>query len=634
MIVGSAGHIDHGKTALIKALTGVETDRLKQEQERGITLDLGYAYTPLANGDTLGFVDVPGHEKLLHNMLAGATGIDYVLLVVAADDGIMPQTLEHLQILDLLGRHEGVVAISKIDRVTPARLAEVSQQIAALLAPTGLVGSAIFPLSSLSGQGVAPLRQHLETVAQNFPDKRRQGGFRLAVDRSFTLRGVGTVVTGAIFSGQVAVDDTLRLSPSGLTVRVRGLHVQNQPAQTGRAGQRSALNLAGVEKAQIRRGDWVLAPFLQMPTMRMDVRVRLLADADPLRHWSPVHIHLAAAHVTGRIALLEQETLMPGGETLAQLVLDKPLTATLGDRFILRTATASATLGGGRVLDAHAPARGRRSPQRLAILAAWQGLTVAQIFAALLECAPNGVNLVAFAANANVTEDELRRLTQTVPCVVAQLRPPATAFSPERWHTLGEAALEVLQRQHAEHPDALGLNAEQLRMRTSPQMSRAAFAARLESLLDQAKLARDGSWLHLPAHRITLGAAEQARWQTVAPLLAATLLQPPRVRDISRALGMDEAAMRDLMRRLARLGKVYLVAHDHYYLPDAVNQLADILRQIAANQAAAEIHAAEFRNRIGTGRKLAIQLLEFFDRIGFTRRVGDAHRLRNDSLRF
>ncbi len=634
MIIGTSGHIDHGKTSLVKALTGIDADRLKEEKERGITLDLGYAYAPLPNGDILGFIDVPGHEKLVHNMLAGATGIDYVLLIVAADDGVMPQTVEHVQILDLLGLHRGVVALTKIDRVSPARVEAVATQVSALLASTGLAGSPVFSLSSVTGLGVAALRQHLEAAAQNLTAISSGGGFRLAVDRSFTLSGVGTVVTGTVFSGIVNVGDQLLVSPSGLEVRIRGIHAQNQPAQNGCAGQRCALNLAGLEKSQVQRGDWMLTPFLHAPTHRIDVRMQLLDEAPPLKHWTPVHIHLGAAHVTGRVALLEQETLTPGSTALAQLILDKAVGAALGDRFIIRDASAQHTLGGGGVLDTHPPARGRRTLQRLAMLQAWQCRTIPEIFAALLDGSPNGVDLTTFAANANLSDDELRRLTETVPCVIARLRPPATAFSPTRWQSLCDTALNVLAREHAEVADSLGLNAEQLRMRTSPQVTRAAFAALINHLLESQKLAKDGSWLHLPGHRISLGDVEEKLWCEVEPILAAEPLQPPRVRDIGRMLGVDEAVIRNLMRRLARMGRVYLVAHDHYYLPAAVSRLAEIVRQTAADHVKGEIYAAEFRTRIDTGRKLAIHILEFFDRVGYTRRVHDAHRIRNDLLQF
>src|SRR5262245_41034678 len=297
MIVGTAGHIDHGKTSLVKALTGVDADRLPEEKARGITLDLGYAYTRLASGATLGFVDVPGHERLVHNMLAGATGIDYVVLVVAADDGPMPQTREHLQILELLGLRRGAVALTKIDIVGAERVEQARAEVQALLDGTGFAGSQVFALSSATGAGVAPLRERIEAEARQVSLRPEGGHFRLAIDRCFTLVGTGTVVTGTVFSGAVAIGDTLVLSPPGIKVRVRSLHTQNQPAQRGAAGQRCALNLVGegFDKSKVERGQWVLAPPLHAPTARLDVQLTLLgSESEALMHWTPAHFHLGS----------------------------------------------------------------------------------------------------------------------------------------------------------------------------------------------------------------------------------------------------------------------------------------------------------------------------------------------------
>ncbi len=374
MIIGTAGHIDHGKTALVRALTGVDTDRLPEEKARGITIDLGYAYQPLDSGETLGFVDVPGHERLVHTMVAGAIGIDFVLLVVAADDGPMPQTHEHVQVLDLLGLARGAVALTKIDRVPVERASEASAEIRQFLSATGLAESPIFPVCALTGEGIGDLRHYLQDAARQTPARSGGERFRLAVDRSFTLMGIGTVVTGTVHNGSVRVGDRLLISPSGREARVRGIHAQNQPAECGEAGQRCALNLAGpdLHRQDIHRGDWVLDAALHVPTARLDVELRVLAaEEQPLRHWTPVHCHLGAADVTGRVAVLEGEAIAPGAAGLAQLVLDHPVAALHGDRFILRDQSASRTLGGGRVLDVAPPARGRRKPQRLELLRAF-----------------------------------------------------------------------------------------------------------------------------------------------------------------------------------------------------------------------------------------------------------------------
>src|SRR5262245_27327937 len=337
MIVGTAGHIDHGKTTLVKALTGVDTDRLKEEKARGISIELGYAYLPLESGDVLGFVDVPGHERFIHHMLAGATGIDFALLVIAADDGIMPQTLEHVDILDLLGVSRGAVALTKIDRAEAGRSEEVAAAITELLAKTSLAGAPVFKVSAVSGEGMPNLLDHLRAEAAAFTRRAEQGMFRLGVDRCFTLAGAGTVVTGTVFAGSARVGDELMVSPSGRKVRVRGIHAQNRAAQEARAGDRCALNLAGVAKDEVARGVWIVSPALHAPSARFDAKIRLLPGASrALKHWAPVHLHLGAAHLTARVAVLDAEEVPPGGSALVQVVLEEPHCACHGDVFIVR----------------------------------------------------------------------------------------------------------------------------------------------------------------------------------------------------------------------------------------------------------------------------------------------------------
>ena len=362
MIVGTAGHIDHGKTALVKALTGVDADRLKEEKARGITIDLGYAYSDLGDGRQLGFVDVPGHERFVHNMLAGATGIDAALLVVSAAEGIKPQTVEHLQIVDLLGLDRGIVALTKADLADDDEILERMAEVETLLATTSLKGAEIVPVSALTGQGVDELKAKLLALGES--GKGATGFARLAVDRCFVLTGAGVIVTGTVHAGEIRVDDRLLLTPSGLEARVRSLHAQNRAAEVGRAGERCALNLTGprLSKDAIRRGDWVVSPELHAPTDRLDVRLHLLAsEGQPLKHWSPVHVHLGSAHVMGRVALLEGDRLAPGDTALAQLVLDDKIGALAGDRVILRDPSATRTMAGAAVIDPFGPPRNRRS---------------------------------------------------------------------------------------------------------------------------------------------------------------------------------------------------------------------------------------------------------------------------------
>jgi selenocysteine-specific elongation factor len=629
VIIGTAGHIDHGKTALVKALTGVDADRLKEEKARGITIDLGYAYTPLPNGDILGFIDVPGHEKLVHKMLAGATGIDFVLLVIAADDGPMPQTREHLAILDLLGLDRGAVALTKIDAVAPERVIAAQGEVAALLAGTQLQDCPLFAVSSLSGAGIPALRAHLEASAAAMPPRAATGHFRLAVDRVFTLSGTGTVVTGTVFSGEVRSNDRLLVSPAGTEVRVRGIHAQNQPADSGRSGQRCALNLAGAlaDKEHIHRGDWVLAAAAHYPVQRVDVRLRLLASEEKaLRHWTPLHFHLGAADLTARVALLEGDAVEPGASMLAQLVTDKPVCAAHGDRFVLRDQSATRTLGGGQVLDTDAPARNRRKPERLAVLRALELPDATESLTALLEGSAQGADLVQFARNRNLRADEL-----PVPRDTAQVQTTDEhwAFTHRHWDGLLQALLAKLAELHQREPDALGPDRERLRRVALPTLPRAAFRAALDELLQAGAIQQTGAWLHLPEHKVQLSAQEEQLWAAVRPLLEAQRFQPPRVRDIARSLLVEEDKVRLLLKRVTRTGQTCLVAHDHYFTREAVDELAEIVRALSETEGSAL--AAAFRDRIGTGRKLAIQILEYFDRVGYTRRIGDTHRLRSES---
>ena len=621
MIIGTAGHIDHGKTSLVKALTGVDADRLPEEKARGITLDLGYAYVPLSDGATLGFIDVPGHEKLIHNMLAGATGIDFLLLVVAADDGPMPQTREHLAIAELLGIRQGAVALTKCDAVDAARVDAAEQEIRALLAPGALAGAPILRVSARTGDGIAALHTHLAACAVEHRASGSEGRFRLAIDRRFTLAGIGTVVTGTVFSGVVHVGDTLMLSPSGHSARVRSLHAQDRAAERGHVGQRVALNLTGdFSRDDIRRGMWALDPRQHLPLDRFAVTLRLSRDElQALRHWVPVHVHLGAEDVTGRVALLEADVLAPGNEGLAEIVLDRPLCCVVGDRFVLRDASATRTLGGGRVLDIFPPARHKRASTRLDALRLAAGGDPAVVLRQQIENTPAGIALERFAAGWNLADDEAEALVAGLDLVRIDTREGTLGFARRQWQTLDEKLCAALAAEHARAPDMLGAEHERLRRLTLPTLPRAAFDRLVDEALAAGRISQTSSWLHLPGHRIALSPADDALWATLAPMIEAAPFQPPRVRDIARSTGIAEDTVRALMKRVARTGKLYPVALDHYFADGAVAELAAIVTSLCRDKGAAR--AGDLRDRIGGGRKVAIHILEFFDRIGYTRRV-------------
>ena len=634
MIIGTAGHIDHGKSALVRALTGTDPDRWEEEKARGITLDLGYAYATCDDGTRLGFVDVPGHERLVHNMLAGATGIDFVLLVVAADDGPMPQTREHLEIIDLLGLGRGAVALTKSDLVDAERLGEVQAQVTGMLHGTSLAGAPAFPVSSVSGAGLDALRAHLAAQAALTQSRDGRGRFRLAVDRAFVLKGTGVVVTGTAHSGTVAIEDRLVLAPRGLEVRVRGIHAQNAAVERGAAGQRCALNLTGPKlgKDTVGRGDWLVDPELHSPTDRIDVELRVSRNVGrPLQHWTPVHVHLGAARITGRVAVLEGDALAPGATGLAQLVLDAPTLALRGDRVILRDQSARQTLGGGRVLDDAPPTRGRRSAQRIAMLRALGRDDALEALAELVELVPGGVDLARYGRLWNLDAAAAARLRDQPSLVEVPGPSGPVAFSPRRWELLQSRLLEGLAAEHQQHPERLGPDRERLRRLTDPSLPRPVFAALLDALVAVGQVAVHGALLHLPTHSVKLTIPDQRLWNDdVLPILRAHPYNPPRVRDVARRLGLEEDRVRRLCKTLVAQGELFLVAHDHYFPRQSVADLAAILRDL--NECDGEARAATFRDRIGTGRKVAIQILEFFDRLGLSRRIGDSHKVFQDTL--
>jgi len=636
VIVGTAGHIDHGKTSLVRAITGVDTDRLKEEKSRGISIDLGFAYLPTPKGDVLGFVDVPGHERFVHNMLAGASGIDFVLLVIAADDGVMPQTSEHLAIVDLLGIRRGVVAISKADLVDEARLAEVHVEIANALADTALAGIDMLAVSSQTGQGIDALRERLFAEAHGFAQRAPRGRFRLAVDRSFTLPGAGTVVTGTVLSGAVAVGDQVTVSPAGLSARVRSIHAQNRAAETGRAGERCALNLTGesISKDAISRGNVVIDPHLHAPAERIDATLRVLAsEIRPLGQWMPVRLHHAAAEVGARIVLLGDAPIAPGTQALIQLVLEKPLAAAVGDRFVLRDTTAQRTIGGGTFLDLRAPARKRRTPERLAQLEAHAMPDPVAALNALLERPPGYADFTAFCRDRALSDEE--REAVVAKTNVFRLTTPKAelGLSPANWLRLKRGMLAVLQTFHAENPDLSGIGMERLRLQLEPRLPAPAFAAMLQGLARTKEISLDGAWVRLASHEVRLTPQDEATWRAIEPLIGgAERFRPPRVRDIAGMTRRSEPDLRRLFKLLGRVGRVDEVAHDHFFLRTTVTEMVGIAVTLAAADPNGEFTVAQFRDQLLNGRKVAIQILEFFDRHGVTMRRGDLRRINKHRL--
>lgn len=635
MIIGTAGHIDHGKTSLVKAMTGIDADRLKEEKARGITIDLGFAYWPQASGDVIGFVDVPGHERFVHTMLAGASGIDFALLVVAADDGVKPQTREHLAIMDLLGVARGIVALTKVDRATQDRREEVVAQIRTVVRGTGLAVAEIIPVSIVSGEGIGVLKERLRDAATALNVRRSDGLFRLAVDRSFTLVGAGTIVTGTVLSGRVSVGDHVVLSPSGLWARVRSIHAQNRPAEQGRAGERCALNLSGegISKEAIARGDMVLDPQLHAPTDRIDATLRVLAtETKPLGQWFPARLHHAATEVGARVVLLDDEPIHPGGEATVQLVLEAPIAAAAGDAFVLRDTSGQRTIGGGRFIDLRGPLRHRRSADRQAQLSALAHDDPSDAMRALASAPPQFFDLQRFARDRAMSEPSASTLAADLGLMCVD-GASGIVLSAATWKGFVEGLLASLATFHAEHPDLQGMGLERLRLQASPRFPAHVFRSALAILVREKKLVIDGSWVRLPEHEVRLSEEEEHLWQAVAPLLAgAERFRPPRVRDIAASLGRSEPDVRALCKVVGRLGRADEVAHDHFFLRDTVGEMVVIIRDLTANVPNGQFTAAQFRDRVDNGRKVAIQILEFFDRHGVTLRRGDLRRINNHRI--
>ena len=631
MIVGTAGHIDHGKSALVRALTGVDTDRLKEEKARGISIDLGFAYLPLQDGAVLGFVDVPGHERFVRNMLAGASGIDFALLVIAADDGVMPQTREHLAILDLLGVSRGLVALTKTDLVDADWRQAVEEDIRATVSPTVLAAAPILPVSSATGEGIDVLREALVTAAKTLPPRRSHGAFRLAVDRCFSLSGAGTIVTGAVMSGEVRVGDSVAVSPGGLRARVRSIHAQNRPAERGTVGQRCALNLTGdgVSRHEIARGDVVLDPALHAPAVRIDAELRLLAsERRPLGHWTAVRLHHAAVEVPARVASLSDESVAPGESARVQLVLDRPIAAAVQDRFILRDASGKRTIGGGRFLDLRAPQRRRRTPARLAQLDALADPDPALALAAALSRWPHHVEAVAFARDRALGEAEMRKVLAEVAHVRMADDQGAWLVSPATWTQLTESARAAVDAFHKAHPDLPGLSTQRLGKALEPALPAKVAGAVVSAMVDRGVLASEAGAVRSPEHRFGLDAKDEALWRRIEPLIAGEeRFRPPRAIEIAPLLGAPEAEVRRVLKALARQKTVVEVAPDHFFRRETVEEMAAAAADIAAGQPEGEITAAQFRDRLNNGRKVAIQILEYFDRRGLTLRRGDLRRI-------
>jgi selenocysteine-specific elongation factor len=628
LVLGTAGHIDHGKSALVKALTGTDPDRLPEEKERGVTIELGFARLVLPSGATMGVVDVPGHERFIRQMVAGATGIDVVLLVVAADDGVMPQTREHLAIIDLLGIPRGVVAITKSDLADPEWIGLVKEDVTRLLAGTSIEGAPIVAVSARTGAGLDELREALDAVAGQTESRHADLPMRLPVDRVFTIAGAGTVVTGTLWSGTVRREDAVEVLPSGRTGRVRGVQVHSQPVDRAAAGMRVAINLAGLDKDEIARGDIVATPGTLQTTDRFDALFTYLAGNEkPFESGTRVHVHHGTREVLGRVLFMDGLTeLQPGGRTFAQVRLEEPLAPRYDDRFIVRSYSPVATIGGGTVLDAAPPRRtGLRAHERglLESLAAHDlsGAATGLLASRGVPMTSAGVATALGLPRPGVADDlnkaDLERLKVGADtCFV-------TAEGLER---LLSGTVAHLLRYHDEHPLATGIAAGALRDRVDRRVPPKVFDAVLDLAAARGLVRLTGGQVRHPQAAAGALAEEDAALAALTPLLEGQGLAPGTVPELAALAGVDVGVARKALTKLVAAGVVVRLGPEMHFSAVAVQAAHE--RIVAYLQASGTMLASDARDILGTSRKYVVPLLEYLDAQGVTKREGDTRTLR------
>ena len=621
MIVATAGHVDHGKTSIVRALTGVDTDRLAEEKARGLTIELGFAYRNLDSGGRIGFVDVPGHERFVHTMAAGVGGVDCALLVVAADDGIMPQTREHVAILDFMGVRRCIVAINKIDRSEPDRVRDVIADVEGLLAGTSLVDGEIIPVSAHTGDGMDLLLLSLSEIALESGTVRVEAGFRMPVDRAFSLQGAGLVLTGTCQSGRVRIGDHLKILPSGRAVRVRALHTLNQDAEEGHAGQRLGVNVSGTDlkDGDLWRGCWLAEDGAGDVSSCLDVSLRLPADATAaFRGRGRFHVHIGTADIQAGAQVLKGGTLQPGEAGYVRLRLDRPVQAAFGDRLILRDASARRTIAGGRVVDPQAPLRRRRGEDREAFLQAMDHEDPAEAFSALLVYPNHVVDAAAFAKTRNIPLETVTEIATSAGAVAVG---GGAYTSAGVFETICQQVLAKVQDWHRAHPDHIGMPIDKLFRPGLPELNRKVWTEACTSLVEKGVVRRLGSMISASDHQADFEGGDKALWGKVEKLLRSGGKVPPRVVELAEVLDMRAAEVSAFLRRAARIGKVHPVADNRFFLPDALDDLAAVAKDLDADRAGFD--AKSFRDAAEIGRNLAIEVLEYFDALQLTQRVGD-----------
>ncbi|MBX2868631.1 MAG: selenocysteine-specific translation elongation factor [Acidiferrobacterales bacterium] len=634
MIVATAGHVDHGKTTLVKALTGTDTDRLPEEKTRGLSIDLGFAYQRLSDKTTLGFVDVPGHEKFIRNMLSGVGGIDLGLLVVAADDGVMPQTREHFSILQLLGIDQCIVAITKVDRVNEQRMQEVKQEVDHLLRHTHRIDAVIYPVCAPERKGLGVLQEDLQSRAENVHARSPVGCFRMAIDRVFTLKGIGLVVTGMVFSGETHLEDSLMVSSAGSPVRVRGIRSLNQESDRATAGERCAINIVGrgVNEHTVKRGDWLMHERQCQPTQRIDVELQVLSsESKSLKHWTPVHLHIAADHVTARVAVLSGGRIEPGTTGLAQLVVDKDVFVVSGDRFVLRDQSARRTIAGGHVVDPFSPRRGRSRPARMALLQAMNQMNCGDALRESAALSENGIPLQQFAVSHNVSELQLEEIVGSSRLVKAGDRQSERVFEVSQWRDLLNRIEQVVGAYHIRKPMLPGASYKDIQLALKPYVELDVIQQACAVLVNGNRLGRRGPHVHLLSHTVVVSDHDRKLWNRAAEFLAPRRGSPLSLHQAAETMGVSKSSLEKSLKNAVKVGEMVLIAKNRYVPRRYLVQLGFEAERVAEHAEDAAFTVPGYCKHTQTGRNFAIDLLEYFDRLGFTERVDNARRIKRSA---
>jgi selenocysteine-specific elongation factor len=626
VIVGTAGHIDHGKTALVKALTGIDTDRLKEEKERGITIDLGFAHLALDSNTTVGFIDVPGHERFIKNMLAGVGGIDLVMLIIAADESVMPQTREHLDICSLLHIKQGLTVLTKVDKVEPAMVDLVETEVHEFLKGTFLEHYPILRVSSYTKEGIPQLKDALRASMSKVGLKDDKDIFRLPIDRCFTMKGFGTVVTGTLIAGTVQKEEAVEVFPSQRAVRIRGIQVHGHAATNAKAGQRTALNLQGIDVADVQRGMVLTVPDLFSPASMFDCYLELLKSApNAIESRKRIRFHIGTAELMGYVVLLGQDRLRPGESAFVQIRLEEPTLALPGDRFIIRQYSPMITIGGGEILDAM-PEKHRPMDKSIVekLLVFKEGTPLEQIMALVEEAALGSIELSRIAAARGITPERARKYVDALLAegrVIKLSENPCIVVSGSAFRMAADAATAAVKRFHAANPLVPGIGREEFKARLFGDTTNLVFQTLLNKLVADKKIAVAQDLIHEFGRKVTLKADEERMRAQLANRFRSFALQVPTADEIIDALQLDRTTARKIIQLMLKENELVKVNEEMLVDRATIDLLIGNVRALKSKSA--KLGVAEFKNLTGVTRKHAIPLLEYLDRQRVTRRVGE-----------